>query len=112
MIYALACLLILVGLYGAVASRNVIRIVIGLLVSEHGVHLLLVLIGYRRGGGAPILEPAEVATALAGNAVDPLPQALVLTAIVIGWACSRCWSRCVCASTSATGPSTSIECGD
>jgi multicomponent Na+:H+ antiporter subunit C len=84
MIYALACLLILVGLYGAVASRNVIRIVIGLLVSEHGVHLLLILIGYRRGGGAPILEPAEVATALAGNAVDPLPQALVLTAIVIG----------------------------
>ena len=84
MSYSLACVLILIGFYGVVASRNVVRIVVGLIVAEHGVHLLLILIGYRSGGHAPILEPGSAVDALAGRAVDPLPQALVLTSIVIG----------------------------
>ena len=84
MIYALACMLVLVGFYGVVASRHVVRIVVGLLIAEHGVRLLLVLIGHRRGGQAPILQPDDAVGALVGQAVDPLPQALVLTSIVIG----------------------------
>ncbi len=46
------------------------------------VYLLLILIGYRIGGRAPIHDPAREIV----NMVDPLPQALVLTAIVIGLA--------------------------
>ena len=84
MIYALCVLLILVGLYGVVAKRNIVKIVISLLIMEHGVHLLLVLIGYRTGGTPPIIEPDTVVPAFAASAVDPLPQALVLTSIVIG----------------------------
>ena len=84
MIYSLCFLLILVGFYGVVASRNTVKIVIGLLVVEHGVHLLFILVGYRDGGGPPILEPGMSSNAFAAGAVDPLPQALVLTSIVIG----------------------------
>lgn len=84
MIYFLCLLLIMVGLYGVVVSRNTLKIVISLLIVEHGVHLLLVLIGYRSGGSPPIMDPGTASATFAASAVDPLPQALVLTSIVIG----------------------------
>lgn len=84
MIYSLCLLLILVGLYGVVSSRQTLRIVISLAVVSHGIHLLLLLIGYRSGGRTPIIEAGENAAAFAAASVDPLPQALVLTSIVIG----------------------------
>jgi multicomponent Na+:H+ antiporter subunit C len=84
MIYSLCLLLILVGLYGVVASRQTVKILISLLIMQHGVHLLLLLIGYRDGGMPPIMNSGETVTTFAGLAVDPLPQALVLTSIVIG----------------------------
>jgi multicomponent Na+:H+ antiporter subunit C len=84
MIYSLCLLLILIGLYGVVVSRQTLKIVISLLIMNHGVHLLLLLIGYRRGGSPPIVDPGSVISEFANGAVDPLPQALVLTSIVIG----------------------------
>jgi multicomponent Na+:H+ antiporter subunit C len=84
MIYSLCLLLILVGLYGVVASRQTVKIVISLVIVQHGVHLLLLLIGYRDGGMPPIMDSGETIRTFAGIAVDPLPQALVLTSIVIG----------------------------
>jgi multicomponent Na+:H+ antiporter subunit C len=83
-IYSLCLLLILVGLYGVVASRQTVKIVISLVIMQHGVHLLLLLIGYRDGGSPPIVDPGQSVTTFAGLSVDPLPQALVLTSIVIG----------------------------
>jgi len=84
MIYSLCLLLILVGLYGVVASRQTVKILISLLIMQHGVHLLLLLIGYRDDGMPPIVDSGETIRSFAGLAVDPLPQALVLTSIVIG----------------------------
>jgi multicomponent Na+:H+ antiporter subunit C len=84
MIYSLCLLLILIGLYGVVVSRQTLKIVISLLIMNHGVHLLLLLIGYRKGGSPPIIDPGSVISEFANGAVDPLPQALVLTSIVIG----------------------------
>jgi multicomponent Na+:H+ antiporter subunit C len=84
MIYSLCLLLILVGLYGVVVSRQTLKIVISLLIMNHGVHLLLLLIGYRKGDSPPIVDPGSVISEFANGAVDPLPQALVLTSIVIG----------------------------
>ncbi|MGR8920151.1 MAG: sodium:proton antiporter [Gammaproteobacteria bacterium] len=84
MIYALCLLLILVGLYGVAVGRSTIKIVLGIMIMEHGVHLLIVLIGYRANGTAPIVEPGTLPAVFAASAVDPLPQALVLTSIVIG----------------------------
>ena len=84
MIYSLCLLLLLVGLYGVVVSRQTLKIVISLLIMNHGVHLLLLLIGYRESGSPPIVDPASSMANFASGAVDPLPQAMVLTAIVIG----------------------------
>lgn len=84
MIYSLCLLLILVGLYGVVSSAQTLRIVISLVIVSHGIHLLLLLIGYRDGGRSPIFENGEAAAAFAAASVDPIPQALVLTSIVIG----------------------------
>jgi len=88
MIYALCFVLILIGLYGVVVKKNVVKIVVSLAVMEYGINLLLVLIGYRapKGGDmalAPILEEGVKASEFAAQAVDPLPQAMVLTSIVI-----------------------------
>lgn len=79
-IYLLTFAVLLIGLYAVVAKKNVIKIIVGILILDYAVNLLLVLVGYRTGGGPPIGKTgADVA-----GAVDPLPQAMVLTSIVIG----------------------------
>ncbi|MFW6180585.1 MAG: sodium:proton antiporter [Spirochaetota bacterium] len=81
-VYILTVLLFLIGLYGVLSKRNVIKIVIGIAIMEYSVNLFLILVGYVRGGTAPIITPGEKHALF----VDPLPQAMVLTAIVIGLA--------------------------
>jgi multisubunit Na+/H+ antiporter MnhC subunit len=83
-IYSLCFVLILIGLYGVLTRQNIIKIVISLLVIEYGIHLFLVLQGYRTGGVPPIVDSGTDREAWLQHAVDPLPQALVLTSIVIG----------------------------
>ncbi len=91
-IYVLTFALLLVGIYAVVAKKNVIKIIVGVLIIDYAVNMLLVLVGYRAGGGAPIVQPdptgeqdiAQRAAQMAATAVDPLPQAMVLTSIVIG----------------------------
>ena len=84
MIYTLCLLLIFIGVYGVVVGRSTIKIVLGIIIMEHGVHLLIILIGYRTEGTPPIMDPGALPAVFARAAVDPLPQALVLTSIVIG----------------------------
>lgn len=81
-VYILCFILFLVGLFGILTSRNIIKIVIGLSFMEFSVYLFLVLIGYIDGGQSPILVNGMTRQLF----VDPLPQAMVLTAIVIGLA--------------------------
>ena len=83
MVYALCLVLIAIGLYGVVVKKNVVKIVISLAIIGYGINVLLVLIGYRSGGCAPILQTGMTAATLAANSVDPLPQVLVLSAIMI-----------------------------
>lgn len=71
------------GVYLAL-SRDLFRMVVGLAVLGSGVNLLLFASG-RLGSLAPPIMEAGAAT-LASGAANPLPQALVLTAIVIGFA--------------------------
>ncbi|MEJ2323062.1 MAG: NADH-quinone oxidoreductase subunit K, partial [Gammaproteobacteria bacterium] len=53
-------------------------------VANTGVNLVLVAVGYMNGRTAPILDEAVAAAEAAQRIIDPVPQALVLTAIVIG----------------------------
>jgi multisubunit Na+/H+ antiporter MnhC subunit len=77
------CLILFcVGVYCILVKKNLIKIIIGIGIVEYAVNLFFVLVGYRVQGRAPILAQDQVIQ----NMVDPLPQALVLTAIVIGLA--------------------------
>ena len=81
-VYLLCFILFLVGLFGVLTKRNVIKIVIGLSIMEFSIFLFFALIGYIDEGLAPIIVQNIPGTKF----VDPLPQAMVLTAIVIGLA--------------------------
>lgn len=89
--YALCFLLSMIGLYCAVVKKNMVKIAIGLAIMEYAVNLFLIMLGYRAGGTAPIIDKSylqsptsQVTTGFINSSVDPLPQALVLTSIVIG----------------------------
>lgn len=82
MIYALCIILFGVGLYSLIVKRNIIKIILGLIIMENAINLLFILIGYRYNGRTPILEHFQEIR----DMVDPLPQALVLTSIVISLA--------------------------
>jgi multicomponent Na+:H+ antiporter subunit C len=72
--------LIGIGVFGIVTATHLVRIVLAIVLLETGANLLLMLSGYRAGAAAPIIVNGVVPEAM----VDPVPQALVLTAIVIG----------------------------
>ena len=81
-LYIMTFILFLVGLYGVLTRRNMIKIVIGFSIMEFSIFLFISLMGYIDGGIAPILAQEANGAVY----VDPLPQAMVLTAIVIGLA--------------------------
>ena len=81
-LYFLDFVLFSIGLYCILRKRNIIKIIIGIAIVEYAVNLFLILVAYRMKGRSPIFAADQTVT----NMVDPLPQALVLTAIVIGLA--------------------------
>ena len=76
--------LILIGLWGMLTQRNMIRMIIGFSMTDTGIHMVMVSIGYVTGGTAPIINDAVPIADAVNRVVDPVPSALVLTAIVIG----------------------------
>lgn len=80
--YIGAVLLIVIGFYAIVAKTNIIKIILGLNIIDYGVNLLIVSVGFNPGGTAPIFTASELNPA--DFFVDPVPQALTLTSIVIG----------------------------
>jgi len=82
----LGFLLIVIGLWGMLTRKNLIRIILGFSIMDTGIHLIIVSIGYLKGRTAPIFDSDLSAVGAAGKIVDPVPSALVLTAIVIGLA--------------------------
>ncbi len=81
-IYILCLVLFVVGLYCVLRKRNLIKIIIGIAIMEYAANLFFILIGYRKNGRAPIFAGDQIIA----NMVAPLPQAVILTAIVIGLA--------------------------
>jgi multicomponent Na+:H+ antiporter subunit C len=80
-VYGTSIALIVIGLYAVLMKKHLIKIVIGLSIMDAGIHLLFVAIGYISGGTAPIFSRGNENAG--ARMVDPVPQALVLTAIVI-----------------------------
>ena len=76
--------LVLIGLWGMLTQRNIIRMIIGFSLLDTGIHMVMVSIGYVTGGTAPIINAAVPMAEAVSRIVDPVPSALVLTSIVIG----------------------------
>jgi len=63
--------------------RSMVKLVVGLILLSHGANLLIFLMGRLTPGSVPLITAG--ATQPVEPFADPLPQALVLTAIVIGF---------------------------
>jgi multicomponent Na+:H+ antiporter subunit C len=77
--FAIAAWLFVLGLWGVVSSRNLVHSVLCLTVLQSSSYLILIGVGYRSGGQAPIVADIPAVSKL----VDPTVQVLVLTDIVI-----------------------------
>ncbi|MDO5111351.1 MAG: sodium:proton antiporter [Clostridia bacterium] len=80
--YIASIFLIVLGFYTLIFKTDLIKIVIGLGIVDYGVNLLIVSVGFNPGGTAPIFTVNELDPGM--FFVDPIPQALTLTSIVIG----------------------------
>jgi len=77
--YAVAAWVFLWGLYGIVTSKNLVHQVVCLAILQTSTYVLLLAIGFKTGGTAPIFADIPVGTVV----VDPLMQALMLTDVVV-----------------------------
>ena len=77
--YIVAAWIFLWGLYGIVTSKNLVHQVICVAILQTSTYVLLLGIGYKVGGTAPVFADIPVGTVV----VDPLVQALMLTDIVV-----------------------------
>lgn len=77
--YAVAAWLFIAGLWGVVSSTHLVRTVLSLSVVQSSTYVVLLAIGYRHGGKAPIVADISPHSTL----VDPVVQVLVLTDVVI-----------------------------
>ena len=80
--YIASFFLICLGFYTIVTKYNLVKTVIGMSVMVYGVNLLIISVGFNPGGTAPIFTQGEIFAS--SYFVDPIPQALTLTSIVIG----------------------------
>ena len=80
----ISLLVFMIGLYGVMSKNNLIKKIMGLTIMNGSIVLFFISIGYREAGLAPILEKVTTGDIPTTILVDPLPQALMLTAIVIG----------------------------
>jgi multicomponent Na+:H+ antiporter subunit C len=81
-------LTILIGvLYSAgiymLLRRSLVKLIIGLILLGNGANMLIFLLGTITKGKPPVI--ADAANALTGIYADPVPQSLILTAIVISF---------------------------
>lgn len=78
--YWVFAILLMIGFYAVIAKLNLVKKLIGLSLFQSAVFLLYISMGRVAGGTAPIFSE-NATTTLYSN---PLPQVLILTAIVVG----------------------------
>jgi multicomponent Na+:H+ antiporter subunit C len=77
--YGVAVWLLLVGIYGVISSRHLVHLVLCLSVMQSSTYVLLLGVGWRNGGQAPIYVDIPPSAPV----VDPVVQALTLTDVVV-----------------------------
>jgi multicomponent Na+:H+ antiporter subunit C len=79
--YWVFAILLVIGLYAVIAKGNLIKKLLGLAIFQSAVFLMYITVNKVAGGTAPIILKGMAADQLFSN---PLPQVLILTAIVVG----------------------------
>ena len=77
--YVFALALFIIGIYTILTNSNLFKKVIGINIMEGSIYVFFIAAGNIRGGVAPILDMGEPGLVY----VNPLPQALMLTGIVV-----------------------------
>ncbi len=80
--YFAAFALMALGLFCLAYKSNLIKKVMGLGILSNGLHIFFIAMGYRDGSINPIITSENIQS-FPLYSVDPVPQALVLTSIVI-----------------------------
>ena len=78
--YWVFAVILMIGFYAVIAKRNLIKKLIGLSIFQAAVFLLFISMGKVDGGTAPIIQNGNWDAVFS----NPLPQVLILTAIVVG----------------------------
>lgn len=85
-VLATGLMLILIGVWGMLTHRDILRIIIGFSLMGTGSHIVIIAVGYVTNGTAPIIDAGLSLADASSRSVDPIPSALAVTAIVIGFA--------------------------
>lgn len=80
--YVLLFVLMGIGMYMIIANENLVKKLIGVNVFQTAIFLFFISMAYVEGGSAPIVPHAKHPGKLL--VASPLPQVIVLTAIVVG----------------------------
>jgi len=78
--YLITTLLLVIGLFGMIAKRNLIKKLIGLSIFQTAIFLFYIHGAIQPGGTVPVLDPRFTS---AVQYINPLPHVLILTAIVV-----------------------------
>jgi multicomponent Na+:H+ antiporter subunit C len=78
-LYVGAILLFCIGLYNVIMRRNMVKKLIGLNIMETSVFFFYISLGYLKNGVSPVAGPGIDP----GHMVNPVPQVLVLTGIIV-----------------------------
>lgn len=78
--YWVFAVLLMIGFYAVIAKANMIKKLLGLSIFQAAVFLLYITMDKVEGGTAPIIQPGVTDQVFS----NPLPQVLILTAIVVG----------------------------
>ena len=87
--YWIFVILLVVGLYSMMTKNNLMKKLIGMNIFQWAIILFFISIGAKRGATIPVIAGAnghdtQAIVARAADYVNPLPHALMLTAIVVG----------------------------
>ena len=84
--YWVYIVLMMIGLYGIIVKKNIMKKIVGLSILQTAVILFFVSIGAKRNATIPIIAAADASGHTAVSAlyfINPLPHVLMLTAIVV-----------------------------
>ncbi len=79
--YFMTVILLVIGLYGMLLKRNLLRKVIGMSIFQTAIFLFFIQGAVKLGATVPVIDPQRGTEA--AQYINPLPHVLILTAIVV-----------------------------